>query len=95
MCRFWRGAAALGVLAAAGRLAAGLPVFPVHLSLRRGGTGVSQAVHTPDKQNNELWLMSQCLLILISIIPSSDTDTKPRNCLLHVYVSNTDFTSHL
>lgn len=37
----------------------------------------------------------QYLLIMISIILFFNTDTKPRNCLLCVYVSNTDFTSHL
>lgn len=40
--RFRCGAAALGVLAAAGRLAAGLSMFPAHLGLWRGDTRVSQ-----------------------------------------------------
>lgn len=31
---FWRGAAALSVLAAAGWLTAGLPVLPIHLRLK-------------------------------------------------------------
>lgn len=36
VCGFWCGAAALRVLAAAGRLAAGLPSFPIHLRLGQG-----------------------------------------------------------
>lgn len=47
VCRLWCGAAALGVLAAAGRLTAGLPVFSIHLSLR-GDTRVCSN-HTADK----------------------------------------------
>lgn len=37
---FWSCAAALSVLAAAGRLAADLPVFSIHLSLQRS-TGIT------------------------------------------------------
>lgn len=48
---FWCGAAALGVLAAAGRLAAGLPVFPVHLRLR-GSTRHSMKVVQTALQTN-------------------------------------------
>lgn len=43
---FWCGAAALSVLAAAGRLAAGLPVFPIHLSLHKTLKVVQTAIYT-------------------------------------------------
>lgn len=49
MRRLRCGAAALRVLAAARRLAAGLPVFPAHRGLSGGGTRVTQPVLTSGK----------------------------------------------